>query len=114
MKKSVADEACRRTPNCEYIGYCNVDSWNGRHPDSVQLYRGPLSLNVDWQLCRPRDEIPGSAGADFLLMILVCCAFYMVSHPQARTSSHSDQGSQVIDSHLTEPDRRVVELLSVF
>ena len=72
-----AEQACRVTPDCEYIGLCNqktegCEKWNDRHPDSVQLYKSPLVPNADWESCKrvPLDP-PSAAGVAFLLALVL-------------------------------------------
>ena len=74
----MAAEACRLTPGCEYIGVCNNKDWSDRHPDSVQLYKGPLVPNADWEACKGVPLAPPSAaGVVFLLLVVLGSALYV-------------------------------------
>ena len=70
VKKDKAEEACRVTPGCEYIGVCNNKPWNDQYPDSVQLYTGPLKPNTAWESCKRVPLSPPSAAGMALLMVL--------------------------------------------
>lgn len=85
VKHSDAEEVCKKTHGCEYIGICSrlsegCGGWNSRYKDSVQLGAAPLKRNTDWIACRPGTE-PGAPtsdlGAYFVLLLALVSGVYI-------------------------------------
>jgi hypothetical protein len=78
VKKDQANEACRATAECEYIGVCSNKAWNERHPDSVQLYQGPLKPNDEWECCKKvPPSPPTAAGMAFVTVLGIIFTVYI-------------------------------------
>jgi hypothetical protein len=108
VKHEDAQEVCKKTPGCEYIGVCShlsegCGSWNGRYPDSVQLGKAPLTRNIDWISCKPGTE-PGAPSSDmaaelFVLLLVLIGGVYVGVGVGFGLRSGRPRGKSLLEAH---------------